>query len=131
MAISRPKLGLMFMIVVVIGTGLVIGAIAASGGAVRIDYYRVVDPHTLVIGAETGKGEWTRVASVVETSSTVTITVRSLRSPLPQGGSGLGIEFVVNLAKPIGSRTVVDGSRSQVVEFTRCLPPTPLREGCL
>ncbi len=130
MAISRRKLGLMLVIVVVIGTALVVQAIA-WGGAVRIDYYRVVDPHTLVIGAETGKGEWARVASVVETSSTVTITVRSLRMPLPQGGSGLGIEFVVNLANPIGSRTVVDASRSQVVEFTRCLPPTPLREGCL
>ena len=94
--------------------------------AMRIDYYRVVDQHTIVVGAETEAARETRVTSVVETTTTVTITVRELPSPIRKGGTGVGgdgIELIVKLRDPLGSRTVVDGSSGEVVAFTRCLPP--------
>ena len=42
-----------------------------------IDYYRVVDPQTLMVGTGEGRGAWTRVTSVIETPATVAITVTS------------------------------------------------------
>jgi hypothetical protein len=115
-----------------VAIGLVVGSILEGGRAVRIDYYRVIDQHTLVVGAETEDGEWTRVTGVDETATTVTIAVKGLQAPIrgAGGGGGQGIEFPVRLRDPIGSRTVVDGSRGEVVEFTRCLQPVPLRQGC-
>lgn len=136
MRIPRPRRRwIVAFVIVFLATGLVAGfviGVILPGRAVRIDYYRVVDQQTLVVGAETENGEWTRVTSVVETASTVTIAVRGLQAPIrgAGGGGGQGIEFIVKLRDPIGSRTVVDGSRGQVVEFTRCLQPAPLRQGC-
>ncbi len=120
-------------VVVFVVIGLVVVSIRGSDRAVRINYYRVVDQQTLVIGAETDNASWTtRVTSVDETATTVTITVRELPAPIWNGtGGGQGIEFIVKLRDPIGSRTVVDGSRGQAVEFTRCLPPTTMRPECL
>ncbi|MGA3057309.1 MAG: hypothetical protein ABSE70_04630 [Candidatus Limnocylindrales bacterium] len=113
--------------------GMAACTILVTDRAVRIEYYRVVDEHTLVVGAETENRSWTRVTSVVETTTTVTITVRALPPPITLGvdGAGQGLELIVKLRDPIGSRTVVDGSRGQVVEFTRCLPPTTMRPECL
>lgn len=112
--------------------GMAACTILVTDHVVRIDYYRVVDQKTLVIGAETDNTSWTRVTSVVETATTVTITVRALPPPITLGvdGGGQGIEFLVRLRDPIGSRTVVDGSSGQAVDFTRCLQPVPLRQGC-
>src|ERR1035437_902851 len=111
--------------------GVAACTILVTDRAVRIDYYRVADQHTLVVGAETDTSSWTRVTSVVETATTVTITVKGLEAPIRNGtGGGQGVEFIVKLRDPIGSRTVVDGSRGQVVDFTRCLQPVPLRQGC-
>jgi hypothetical protein len=120
-------------VIVMLVTGLVAGSILETDRAVRIDYYRVVDQHTLVVGAETDTSSWTtRVTSAVETATTVTITVRELPSPIWIGaGGGQGLELIVKLHDPIGSRTVVDGSSGEVVAFTRCLPPTMLRPECL
>jgi hypothetical protein len=119
-------------VVVFLVIGLVVASILGSDRAVRIDYYRVVDQQTLVIGAEIDNHTWTRVTSLVETATTVTITVRELQAPIRGGaGGGQGLELIVKLRDPIGSRTVVDGSRGQVVEFTRCLPPTTMRPECL
>jgi hypothetical protein len=112
--------------------GMAACTILVTDRAVQIFYYRVVDQKTLVIGAETDNTSWTRVTNVVETATTVTITVRRLPSPITLGvdGGGQGIEFIVKLRDPIGTRAVVDGSSGQVVDFTRCLQPVPLRQGC-
>jgi hypothetical protein len=112
--------------------GMAACTILVTDRAVQIFYYRVVDQKTLVIGAETDNTSWTRVTSVVETATTVTITVKALPPPIrgAGGGGGQGIEFIVKLRDPIGSRTVVDGRSGQAVDFTRCLQPVPLRQGC-
>ena len=121
------------LIVVFCLIGTTACTVLATDRAMPIDYYRVVDQHTIVVGAETDSSSWTtRVTSVVEAAATVTVTVRELPSPLWNGaGGGQGIEFVVKLRDPLGSRTVVDGSSGEVVAFTRCLPPTTMRPECL
>ncbi len=135
MTIPRPRRRWLLLSTILFVVFCLIGmaacTILVTDRAVRIDYYRVVDQKTLVIGAETDTSSWTRVTSVVETATTVTITVRALPPPIRNGtGGGQGVEFIVKLRDPIGSRTVVDGSRGQVVDFTRCLQPVPLRQGC-
>jgi hypothetical protein len=119
-------------IVVFCVIGMAACTILVDDRAVRIDYYRVVDQQTLVVGAETDNRSWTtRVTNVVETATTVTITVRELQAPIWNGtGGGQGLELLVKLRDPIGSRTVVDGSRDQLVDYTRCLPPTTMRPEC-
>lgn len=132
MRIPKPRRRwIVLLTILFVVVGLVVGSILGSDRAVWIFYYRVVDQQTLVIGAETDNTSWTRVTSVVETATTVTITVRGLEAPIRNGaGTGQGIEFIVKLRDPIGSRTVVDGSSGQVVDFTRCLQPVPLRQRC-
>ena len=66
---------------------LVFAAVRLLTGASWIYYYRVVDDQTLVVGTVTGPGAWTRVTSVTETPSTVTITVSSLLIQLGPGRS--------------------------------------------
>ena len=96
-----------------------------------IDYYRVLDDHTLALGSSTGPGAWTRVTSVSETPSTVTITVSSLLVRLGPGTAvGIAVESVAKLQGPIGGRTVIDGSTGLPVVQTRCLPPAYLAPGC-
>jgi hypothetical protein len=112
--------------------GMAACTILVTDRAVWIEYYRVVDQQTLVVGADTDSHSWTRVTSVVETATTVTITVRALPPPITSpGGAGQGLELIVKLRDPIGSRTVVDGSSGGAVAFTRCLPPTTMRPECL
>jgi hypothetical protein len=136
MTIPRPRLRWIVVatILFVAFAGCTVGWIVETDLAVRIDYYRLVDEHTLVVGAETEDRSWTRVTSVVETTTTVTITVRELQAPIRMGGTGVGgggIELIVKLRDPIGSRTVVDGSSGEVVALTRCLPPETMRPECL
>jgi hypothetical protein len=136
MTIPKSRLGcivVVAVIVLLVISGLVIASIVLGDRAVRIDYYRVVDQQTLVVGAETDSHSWTRVTSVVETGTTVTITVGALplKAPLPGAGGGQGVELMVKLRDPIGSRRVVDGSRGETVQLTRCLPPTTMRPECL
>ena len=64
---------------------LVIVAIHSLDSPSWIYYYRVVDDRTLVLGTVTGQGAMTRVTSVTETPTKVTITVSSL---LVQIGAG-------------------------------------------
>jgi hypothetical protein len=67
------------LVVVFLVIGLVVGSILETDRAVRIDYYRVVDQQTLVIGAETDNASWTtRVTSVVETATTAPCATRSV-----------------------------------------------------
>ncbi len=99
--------------------------------ASRIYYYRVSDDRTLIVGTVTGPIAWTRVTSIVETPSTVTITVSSLSVQLGPGTAlGYNVESVAKLRDPIGSRAVMDGSSGLPVQRTRCLPPIYFAPGC-
>lgn len=110
---------------------LVVTAVRLLDGALWIYYYRVTDDRTLVVGTVTGPVAWTRVTSVSETPSTVTITVSSLSIQLGPGTAlGYPVESVAKLHDPIGSRTVIDGSNGLPVQRTHCLPPTYFAPGC-
>ncbi|MGH2406464.1 MAG: hypothetical protein ACRDF7_00105 [Candidatus Limnocylindrales bacterium] len=96
-----------------------------------IYYYRVVDDQTLVVGTTEGPGAWTRVTSVMETPSTVTITVSSfLFRPWAGTAVGIPVESIARLHDPLGSRTVLDGCSGLPVVRTRCLPQAYLAAGC-
>lgn len=100
-------------------------------GASWIYYYRVIDDHTLVLGTTTGSGAWTRVTNVVETPSTITITVQSLLiAPWPSTAVGVSAESVATLRGALGDRVVLDGSSGLTVQGTRCLPPAYFAPGC-
>jgi hypothetical protein len=76
-----------------------------------IGSYRVSGDRTIVLTAAVGPGSWTRLGSVVETSETVTVTVRSFHF---QWGAGPGyaqlVEIFIALGEPLGDRTLIDGS---------------------
>ncbi|HEX2754185.1 MAG TPA: hypothetical protein VHM48_01905, partial [Candidatus Limnocylindrales bacterium] len=89
------------------------------------------DEHSLVVGTATGPGAWTRVTSVTETPTTVTITVNALMVQLgPAAAYAVPVEITASLHDPIGDRTVIDGSTRLVVQRTRCLPPAYIAPGC-
>ncbi|MDL2335042.1 MAG: hypothetical protein QFC55_03295 [Chloroflexota bacterium] len=105
---------------------IVIGFLAALAAAPwfvldrpwTIERYRVVDDRTLLVTVASGPLDWTRVTSVVETPSSVEITVTSFRPPAP-GTGGPAIELAVQLAVPLADRTVIDASSGQpVLEWT-------------
>jgi hypothetical protein len=128
MRLPRPRRRWIAAAVVLV---IVVTAFRLLGSASRIDYYRVVDDGTLVVGTVEGPGAWTRVTSITETPSTATIIVSSfLVRSLPGTDVGIQVESVVELRDPIGGRTVVDGSRGEPVQRTRCLPPAYLAPGC-
>ena len=136
MTIPRPRRRWLVLSTILFVVFCLIGmaacTILVTDRAVWIEYYRVVDQQTLVVGADTDSRSWTRVTNVVETTTTVTITVRALPPPIRNGtGGGQGLELIVKLRDPIGSRTVVDGSSGEAVAFTRCLPPETMRPECL
>ncbi len=110
---------------------LVASAIRLLDGASWIYYYRVVDERTLAVGTATGKGASTRVTSVVETPTTVTITVSSFLFQLGAGtDAGITVESIARLRDPIGNRSVIDGSSGKPVVRTRCPWPSYLAPGC-
>jgi hypothetical protein len=111
---------------------VLISTIRLLDSASSISYYRIVDDRTLIVGTVTGPGAWTRVTSVTETPSTVTITVSSFLVRLGPGtGVGVPVESFTNLHDPIGNRTVLDGSTGLPVLRTRCLPPAYAAPGCV
>ncbi|MGH2967143.1 MAG: hypothetical protein ACRDMH_17430 [Solirubrobacterales bacterium] len=110
---------------------LVVTAVRLLDSACWIYYYRVVDDRSLVVGTVEGPGALTRVTSVIETPSTVTITVSSFLVRLGAGTAvGIPVQSVAKLHDPIGSRTVLDGSSGLPVVRTRCLPPSYFAPGC-
>jgi hypothetical protein len=110
---------------------LAVAAVRLLDSGSAIFYYRVIDDRTLVVGTIEGTHAWTRVTSVTETPSTVTITVSSLRIQLFAGTAvGIPVETVVNLREPLADRIVVDGTSGAVVQPARCPPPTFVAPGC-
>ena len=95
---------------------VVVLSIRALDRETRIDYYRVLDPQMLGVETTGGEGSWTRITSVVETSSSVTIEVSSLSVPfLPGTADGSFLELGVRLSQPLGTRAVIDGSRGDTL----------------
>ena len=125
------KLRRRWVAALVIVLAVTVVAVRSLDSASWIYYYRVVDEHTLVVGTVTGPGAWTRVTSVAETPSTITITVSSLEFRLGPGTAvGVSVESTAKLRDPIGSRTVIDGSSDLPVQRTNCLPPVYFAPGC-
>jgi hypothetical protein len=90
---------------------LVVVAVRLLDSASWIYYYRIVNDQTLVVGTVEGPGAWTRVTSIDETPSTITVTVSSLLVRLGAGTSvGIPVESVAKLHDPLRDRTVVDGN---------------------
>jgi hypothetical protein len=79
-----------------------------------IESYRVVDDHTLVVTTSSGWLDWTRVTSVTESTSSVVISLRKFRLPLP-GTGGPATDFTVTLREPIGGRAVVDAGTGREI----------------
>ena len=126
-----PSLWRRWALLVVVVLVLVVAAVRGLDSPSWIYYYRVVDEHTLVVGTVTGPGAWTRVTSVIETPTAVTITVSSLLVQLGPGTAvGVPVESTATLRDPIASRTVLDGSSGLRVQQTRCLPPAYFAPGC-
>jgi len=107
---------------------LLFAAYRLLDSATWIDYYRVVDDQTLLVGTVSGPGALVRVTSVTETPTTVTITVSTLLIQVGPGtGGGVPYESVAKLHDPLGSRTVTDGSSGLPVQRATCPPPRPRR----
>jgi hypothetical protein len=80
-----------------------------GGPPAFIDYYRIVDEDTIVIGTGGGNDEETRVTDVVESDERVTITARSFTTNFGMGNDlGIPIELEVELDAPLGDRGVFD-----------------------
>jgi hypothetical protein len=98
-----------------LSAALLIVALLAGGAFLVLDRpwdiesYRVVDDHTLVVTTSSGWLDWTRVTSVTENATSVVVSMRSFRLPLP-GTGGAATDFTVTLRDPIGGRGVVDSS---------------------
>jgi hypothetical protein len=74
-----------------------------------VDYYRVVDEDSIIIGTLTGLNVETRITKVAEASDSVTITVQSFTIALgPSTDRGYPIELPVELGEPLGERAVFD-----------------------
>jgi len=71
-------------------------------------YYRLDTDRALIVAAQTGPLTWTAVTSVVETPTTVTVTVGRLGPPL-SWFSYDATELLIILDNPLGDRAVVDG----------------------
>lgn len=90
---------------------IVIGfAVLRPGSTPRIiDYYRIVDQDTIVIGTSGGDDADTRVTDVSETDQAVTITVQSFTTFFGMNDDvAYPMEFAVNLEAPLGKREVFD-----------------------
>jgi hypothetical protein len=110
-----------FVFVVVL---LAIVAFGILDSPTRIYLYRVIDQRTLLVETVSGPGASVRVTDVSETSSTVTITVRSFFIQLgPATAGGTRYESVVKLHDPLGDRTVIDASNGEPVELASGSPP--------
>ena len=95
-------------LVVPIAVALIFLFVRALDQPAPIFYYHVVDDRTLIVGSVTGSGTWTRIVSVSETESSITVSIGSLRAPLP-GTGGEIVELTVRLQAPLGERSVIDG----------------------
>lgn len=117
---SARWLLILVLLVVVVAAG----GFSAFDGRVPIAYYRVIDPTHLVVGIQPGPSIWTRVASVSEDGSAVTVEVRSLRIPLAQEAGGNLIELPITLREPLADRRIVSVYDGSTPQSLKCPPST-------
>lgn len=77
---SGPRVRARWIVLLVVVL-VVVGYLRFADGSSPILNYRVVDDLTLVVRAQTGPQVWTRVTHLVETPSTVSVTIGSLGLP--------------------------------------------------
>jgi hypothetical protein len=96
-----------------------------------IDNYHVLDDHTLVVTTGASWLTWTRVTSIVETPTSVTIGMKSFWLPLPAAGTGgPSTEFTVSLRDAIDDRVVMDASTDEPIFHRTFLDgPVPRLDG--
>jgi hypothetical protein len=109
---------------------LAVGYVLIGLGPHPIDWYRLDAPDSITVAVATGPNGWTWVAGVTETSTTVTVIVKSFDLVLgPQADVGHTRELSVRLAQPLGDRLVYDGT-GQEVQRARCPPPAVFAPVC-
>jgi hypothetical protein len=81
----------------------------SEGQAIPADYYTRIDDDTIVVAGTTGRGQWTRITNVEESSTEVSLTIRALSLPGSSTLVGHRISWTVDLSEPLGSRIVRDG----------------------
>ncbi len=126
-----PRLRRRWVVVVALVVVIVFTAYHLLDSATRIDYYRVVDEHTLLLGTISGQGANVRVTNVTEASTAVTVTVTTFFLQLgPSTAEGYPYESVAKLQDPLGSRAVIDGSNGLQVQRATCPPPAYFAPVC-
>ncbi len=125
MTLSKPRWRFIIAAIVLV---LTVAAFRLGDARAPIFYYRVIDNHTVVVGTVTGPWTWTRVTTLTETPSSVTIGVNSLSAPLAGAGDN-AVELTVVLHDPIDGRTVTDANAGLPVQLAHC-PPAYLVGTC-
>ena len=88
----------------------VVLALIGLDGPLWIESYRVADVRTIAVTVADA-GQWTRVTSVEETATTVTVSIRMFRIQLgPGSDDGILRELTVGLRDPLGTRTLIDAN---------------------
>ena len=128
---NMPKVRRRWIVLAIVAV-LVFTAYRMLDARSTIDYYRVVDPQTLMVG--TGEG-----ARCVDPghqrrrdASDGPITVDVLLVPArPKHGEGVSASnSVAHLQAPLGDRTVIDGSTGLAVQRATCPPPSISAPAC-
>src|SRR5438105_1851906 len=115
--------------VVLIAMGVL--AFQFLGSPTRIDYYRLTDDRTVIVGTGGGPNAWVRVSSVSQTPTAVTITVRTFFVQLgPSTALGHLYETRVMLDAPLDGRSILDGASGEPVRRASCPPPTYFASPC-
>lgn len=100
-------------------TILVVGVLVGlqiHGRETMIESYRVdADGQLVVMNSSGGPLRWNRIANVVESNASVTVTIRTATPPAPMADIGIPSELVVPLDAPLADRAVIDGSRGERV----------------
>jgi len=115
-------LALVALILLVVVGGCALGLDHSS----PIDYYRVIDSRTIVVGVGTGPTFWARVVSLTETATKITIGARSLAIPVPSTADQI-TEVTVVLASDVGDRQVFDAMTGRALP--NCTAPIPSLPG--
>jgi hypothetical protein len=115
-AVSFPRVRRRWVVLAVVVI-LLLAAVRLADRGAAIDYYRVIDDHTVAIGTASGPLTWVRVTSLSESSDSINVGVSSIAVPGP-GYGGDRVEVDVTLAAPVGTRKVIDASRGVEVQPT-------------
>ena len=112
-----PMPGRRWLVVVVVLVLVVVATIHFLDRPNSIEFYRLIDQQTIGLETSAGPGSWTRVTSLVETPSSVTVIVSTIEISFGPGADVRGfVEATAKLSSPLGDRVVVDGSSGQTLK---------------